>query len=76
MPCEEVADAIVGKWKETLEKAIEMVKNDTVGRYGGARVVYGDTDSMFIRFEGELPLCGSKLCIGEALCRKNKGGGI
>jgi len=53
MPCEEVADAIVGSGRKTLEKAIEMVKNGTIGRYGGARVVYGDTDSMFILFEGK-----------------------
>ena len=50
MPCVEVADAIVSKGKETLQRAMEMVNND-VGGWGG-RVVYGDTDSMFILFPG------------------------
>ncbi|VDN27559.1 unnamed protein product [Gongylonema pulchrum] len=49
MPCVEVADAIVSKGRETLERAIEMVNN---GNYGGARVVYGDTDSMFVLCPG------------------------
>ncbi|VDN20731.1 unnamed protein product [Cylicostephanus goldi] len=45
MPCVEVADAILGKGRETLERAIALVNN---GNYGGARVIYGDTDSMFV----------------------------
>lgn len=56
MPCEEVADAIVGSGRETLERAIELVRNNTEGIYGGAKVVYGDTDSMFILFEGKVLL--------------------
>uniref|UniRef100_A0A183G7L2 DNA-directed DNA polymerase n=1 Tax=Heligmosomoides polygyrus TaxID=6339 RepID=A0A183G7L2_HELPZ len=49
MPCVEVADAILGKGRETLERAIQMVNE---GNYGGARVVYGDTDSMFVLVPG------------------------
>uniref|UniRef100_A0A914D5P5 DNA polymerase n=1 Tax=Acrobeloides nanus TaxID=290746 RepID=A0A914D5P5_9BILA len=48
MPCEEVADAIVSKGRETLEKAIKMVHEYSDEKYDGARVVYGDTDSLFI----------------------------
>lgn len=50
MPCVEIADAIVSKGKETLQRAMEMVNND-VGGWGG-QVIYGDTDSLFILFPG------------------------
>lgn len=49
MPCVEVADAILSKGRETLERAIRMVNE---GEYGGARVIYGDTDSMFVLAKG------------------------
>ena len=41
MPCVEVADSIVGKARETLERAIKLITNTPEW---GARVVYGDTD--------------------------------
>uniref|UniRef100_H2ZKD5 DNA polymerase zeta catalytic subunit n=1 Tax=Ciona savignyi TaxID=51511 RepID=H2ZKD5_CIOSA len=46
MPCVEIGDSIVHKSRETLERAIKLV-NSNFPRWGG-RVVYGDTDSMFI----------------------------
>lgn len=49
MPCVELADAIVSKGRETLERAIELINNHPKW---GARVVYGDTDSVFILFKG------------------------
>ncbi|XP_064595699.1 uncharacterized protein LOC135462216 [Liolophura sinensis] len=49
MPCVEVGDSIVRKARETLERAIELVENTPEWR---ARVVYGDTDSMFIELHG------------------------
>ncbi|KAJ3606662.1 hypothetical protein NHX12_026181 [Muraenolepis orangiensis] len=49
MPCVEVGDSIVHKARETLERAIKMV-NDT--KKWGARVVYGDTDSLFVQLKG------------------------
>ncbi|KAK6743638.1 hypothetical protein RB195_010743 [Necator americanus] len=49
MPCVEVADAILGKGRETLERAITRVNE---GNYGGAKVIYGDTDSMFVLVPG------------------------
>ncbi|EYC43363.1 hypothetical protein Y032_0496g2484 [Ancylostoma ceylanicum] len=49
MPCVEVADAILGKGRETLERAITLVNE---GNYGGAQVIYGDTDSMFVLVAG------------------------
>nr|XP_046229616.1 DNA polymerase zeta catalytic subunit isoform X2 [Scatophagus argus] len=49
MPCVEVGDSIVHKARETLERAIKLV-NDT--KKWGARVVYGDTDSMFVLLKG------------------------
>ncbi|XP_054990548.1 DNA polymerase zeta catalytic subunit isoform X1 [Sorex araneus] len=49
MPCIEVGDSIIHKARETLERAIKLV-NDT--KKWGARVVYGDTDSMFVLLKG------------------------
>uniref|UniRef100_A0A158R637 DNA polymerase n=1 Tax=Syphacia muris TaxID=451379 RepID=A0A158R637_9BILA len=49
MPCAEVADAVVSKGRETLENAIALVNG---GTYGSARVIYGDTDSMFVLCPG------------------------
>ena len=41
MPCVEVADSIVGKARETLERAIKLI---SATREWRARVVYGATD--------------------------------
>ncbi|KAJ1734176.1 DNA polymerase zeta, partial [Coemansia biformis] len=51
MPCAEIADAIVQSGRETLESAIRLVHS----RHAewGARVVYGDTDSMFVHLPGK-----------------------
>ena len=49
MPCTEVADSIVRKGRETLERAIQIVNASPEWR---ARVVYGDTDSMFVLLKG------------------------
>ncbi|KAF8581637.1 hypothetical protein K439DRAFT_1635972 [Ramaria rubella] len=49
MPAVEIADAIVQSGRETLEKAIELVESTDKW---GAKVVYGDTDSMFIYLQG------------------------
>eukprot|EP00062_Callorhinchus_milii_P009320 gi/632952995/ref/XP_007892154.1/ PREDICTED: DNA polymerase zeta catalytic subunit [Callorhinchus milii] len=49
MPCVEIGDSIVHKARETLERAIKLV-NET--KKWGARVVYGDTDSMFVLLKG------------------------
>jgi len=49
MPCAEIADAIVQSGRDTLERAIRLVESDPAWR---ARVVYGDTDSMFVVLPG------------------------
>ena len=49
MPCVEIADSIVRKGRETLERAIELV--NSTPEWGG-RVVYGDTDSLFVLLKG------------------------
>ncbi|XP_015910939.2 uncharacterized protein [Parasteatoda tepidariorum] len=49
MPCVEVADSIVGKGRETLENAIHIIENTPKWE---AKVVYGDTDSLFILLKG------------------------
>ena len=49
MPCVEIADTIVRKARETLEKSIDVVNSNP--RWN-ARVIYGDTDSMFVLLRG------------------------
>lgn len=48
MPCVEVADSVVSKGREALEHAIRTAE----AIIPGARVVYGDTDSLFVLLEG------------------------
>jgi len=49
MPCVEVGDSVVAKGRETLERAVKTIE----GRpEWGAKVVYGDTDSLFIMLAG------------------------
>ncbi|KAI6162197.1 hypothetical protein EDD17DRAFT_1777003 [Pisolithus thermaeus] len=50
MPAVEIADSIVQSGRETLEKAINVI--DSTDKWG-ARVVYGDTDSLFIYLKGK-----------------------
>ncbi|KAM3960998.1 LOW QUALITY PROTEIN: DNA polymerase zeta catalytic subunit [Aphomia sociella] len=49
MPCVEVADSVVSKGRETLERAIKLVRDNT---QWNAKVIYGDTDSMFVLVKG------------------------
>lgn len=50
MPCVELADSIVSKGRETLERAIKTV--ETTPQWGG-KVIYGDTDSIFVLLNGK-----------------------
>jgi len=49
MPMAELADAIVQSGRETLEAAIRIVEDHP---HWKARVVYGDTDSLFVQLPG------------------------
>ncbi|XP_047022064.1 DNA polymerase zeta catalytic subunit isoform X1 [Helicoverpa zea] len=49
MPCVEVGDSVVSKGRETLERAIKMVRES---KQWNAKVIYGDTDSMFVLVPG------------------------
>ncbi|KAI3650014.1 hypothetical protein MP228_005646 [Amoeboaphelidium protococcarum] len=49
MPCVDVSDSIVQMGRETLERAIRQVNEHP---QWNARVVYADTDSMFIYMDG------------------------
>jgi DNA polymerase zeta len=49
MPCVELADSIVQYGRETLERAVQLIESEPKW---GAKVVYGDTDSLFIYLEG------------------------
>lgn len=50
MPCVELGDSIVSKGRETLLRAIKLVEETTKW---GAKVVYGDTDSLFVLLKGK-----------------------
>ncbi|GAV55008.1 hypothetical protein ZYGR_0AS03310 [Zygosaccharomyces rouxii] len=50
MPCSDLADTIVQTGREILEKAIEFIE---ANEQWGAKVVYGDTDSLFIYLPGK-----------------------
>ena len=45
MPCIEFGDSVLAKGRESLEKAIQTIDSNTEW---GAKVVYGDTDAVFI----------------------------
>ncbi|CAF3084938.1 unnamed protein product [Rotaria sp. Silwood2] len=47
MPCVEAGDTIVHTARTVLERAIDFIKTNP---HFGGRVVYGDTDSLFIQF--------------------------
>lgn len=49
MPCADIADSIVQTGRETLEKAIEFIHDHA---HWKAEVVYGDTDSLFVKLPG------------------------
>ncbi len=50
MPMAELADAIVQSGRETLEDTIRFIQNHPDW---GADVIYGDTDSVFVRLKGK-----------------------
>lgn len=49
MPCVEVGDTIVRVARQTLENSINYIETHS-REYSNARVVYGDTDSLFVLF--------------------------
>lgn len=49
MPCIEVGDSVVSKVRETLERAIKTVESNPKW---ACKVVYGDTDSLFVIVPG------------------------
>jgi DNA polymerase elongation subunit (family B) len=49
MPCAEIADSIVAAGRETLERAVELVEGNAAWH---AKVVYSDTDSLFVLLPG------------------------
>ncbi|AMD21151.1 HEL129Wp [Eremothecium sinecaudum] len=50
MPCSDIADSIVQTARQTLKNAVAMIE----GEYDwGAKVIYGDTDSLFVYLPGK-----------------------
>lgn len=64
MPCSDLADSIVQTGRETLEKAINIIEHN--GKWG-AKVVYGDTDSLFVYLPGRTK--EEAFHIGKSLAR-------
>jgi len=62
MPCVEVGDTIVRVARQCLENSIKFIQTN-YKKYGG-RVVYGDTDSLFVLFE-KIQVNNSIFCIFE-----------
>lgn len=67
MPCAGLADSIVQCGREALERIVNYVDGD-LNAVCGSRVVYGDTDSLFVQIPG-----GSKadaFSIGRRICEE------
>nr|XP_022909992.1 DNA polymerase zeta catalytic subunit [Onthophagus taurus] len=70
MPCIELGDSVVSKGRETLQRAIQLVEKTSKW---GAKVVYGDTDSLFVLVPGKSKECAFKIGaeIAEAVTNSN-----
>ncbi|XP_040158873.1 DNA polymerase zeta catalytic subunit [Anopheles arabiensis] len=70
MPCVEIGDSVVAKGRETLERAIKLVEGT---ERWGAKVVYGDTDSLFVLCPGRSREAAFKIGeeIAEAVTNAN-----
>ncbi|QHS76572.1 DNA-directed DNA polymerase [Saccharomyces paradoxus] len=65
MPCSDLADSIVQTGRETLEKAIDIIEKDDTWN---AKVVYGDTDSLFVYLPGKT--ANEAFSIGHAMAER------
>lgn len=63
MPNSDIADAIVSTGREILSQSIELIENANYG----AKVIYGDTDSLFVYLPGKSKAESFK--IGDSLAR-------
>ena len=70
MPCVDVADAIVGTGRATMDRAIRLIESHAGWR---AKVVYGDTDSLFVLVPGRTRTQAFKIGqeISEAITAQN-----
>ena len=50
MPSVEIADSVVGLGRQTIETALNLINNREARE--GTKVIYGDTDSLFIQCQG------------------------
>lgn len=69
MPCAGLADAIVQCGRDALEQICDYVDDELQAkRDGGATIVYGDTDSMFVRVRGATR--AEAFAVGERIVAK------
>lgn len=70
MPCVEVGDSVVSKGRETLERAIKTVEANP---NWGCKVIYGDTDSLFVIVPGRTRSDAFKIGneIAETITKEN-----
>ena len=66
-----LADAIVECGRRTLTNAINLANRwgtDKNGRWNGAEVIYGDTDSLFVKLPGRS--VKEAFVFGEEFCKE------
>ena len=50
MPSVEIADSVVSLGRQTVERALKLINGRE--KNAGTKVIYGDTDSLFIQCQG------------------------
>ena len=65
MPCVDIADSVVSLGRKTLEATIDYISNSS--EWENIKVIYGDTDSLFVVAEGRT--VKEAILLGEEMAR-------